>query len=762
MIEPNGFRGRNHATADPSLQFSAASAANAGLAAVSIQMKTGALTVFDTQLSKLYLESTGASVSAFATLAPNLPGSVDTVGGKTFVTVDITAKNGDGASLLPALTGAGLIHGQSFLGIVSGQISTDHLAALRSTLAGGGDGRDDDLGFARVSASMTRAGLVTSQADLAEHANTARSNFGVDGTGIKVGILSDSFDTNASAATHMADDIANGDLPADTTILEDLGDGSDEGRAMAQLVHDIAPGASIAFATAFAGEADFANNILKLAAAGAKVIVDDVIYFDELSYQDGPVAQAVNMVAAQGVSYFSSAGNDSNLPLVTGYEGAWQFGERYFGGGETTRLMRFAPGQDYLTVHISGGEVIDLQWSNPGASAGGKGATADIDLFLTNKDGSQVYAISNSGNIGGDPVEALAATDAAGNPLPAGTYYIRVGLWEGPAPQEIRVMALGNGLDVSFDSPASNTNTGTLFGHAAATGASAVGAAFYGDTPEFGTAPALPEYYTTSGPDRILFDTAGNRLATPDIRTVSMTAADGVDNTFLGFQIQFDQDTYPNFFGTSAAAPDAAAVAALMLHAQSSLTPTDVRSLLMDSASDMDVAGFDDLTGAGFINAAKAVRYAATQSISSSGQAVINGTHLNDVINGDASNNVLNGRAGNDSLRAGAGADVLNGGQGLDRLAGEGGDDTMSGGSGGDVFIIGPGFGRDLITDFTPTGGGHDAIQVSKALFADFSAIQSHLSVVGADVVITLDPADTITLKGLSPASLTASDFLFV
>ena len=757
MYEPSSLQFRHFASAAAAIaaQQSAAASANGASSSLSSAMKTGGLTVFDTQLSKLYTHAVSPSASSLA-------GAVETVGGVSYITVDITAKNGDGASLLPALTSAGLVHGESFAGIVSGQISLTDLDALRGALAGASAGRSDDLGFARVSASMTHVGLVTSQADTAEHAAGARASFGVDGTGLKVGVLSDSFDTNATAATHMADDIANGDLPTNTTVLEDLPDGSDEGRAMAQLVHDIAPGASIEFATAFAGEADFANNILKLAADGAKVIVDDVIYFDELAYQDGPVAQAVSQVVSQGVNYFSSAGNDSNLPLVTGYEGAWKAGGKYFGGGETTTLMQFAPGQDYLKVHLTGGEIFDLQWSNPGAAAGGKGATADLDLFLTNADGSVVYTLSNASNIGGDPVEVIAAyDDATGDPLAPGTYYLRVGRFEGPAPAEIKLMALGNGADVSFDSPASNTNTGTFFGHAATVGASAVGAAFYGETPEYGTSPALPEYYTSSGPDNILFDVNGNKLATPQQRTVSMTAVDGVDNTFLGFPIHFDQNTFPNFFGTSAAAPDAAAVAALMLQANAGLTTADVRSLLMDSASDMDAAGFDNLTGAGLIDARRAVSYAAGQTIANTGQSVLTGTHLNDVISGDASSNVINGLAGNDGLRGGAGNDMINGGLGSDRISGDAGDDILTGGPGGDVFVFGPGFGNDVITDFAPSGGGHDLMQISKTVFANFAAVHSHTAQVGADVVITLDPTDSITLKGVSMASLTASDFLF-
>jgi hypothetical protein len=59
---------------------------------------------------------------------------------------------------------------------------------------------------------------------------------------------------------------------------------------MMQIIHDIAPGADLAFYTAFYSEQDFANGILALAAAGCKVIVDDVSYFDEPFFQNGVVA----------------------------------------------------------------------------------------------------------------------------------------------------------------------------------------------------------------------------------------------------------------------------------------------------------------------------------------------------------------------------------------------------------------------------------------------------------------------------------------
>ena len=157
----------------------------------------------------------------------------------------------------------------------------------------------------------------------------ARAAFAVRGLGQTVGVLSDSYDTATdSPATKAADDVLSGDLPgpAGTCANQQLpvevldegpGEGSDEGRAMLQIVHDLAPHASLAFATAFESEDSFAENIERLArpasegGAGAGVIVDDVAWFEEPFFQDGPIAVAIDNVTDEGVNYLSAAGNDN-------------------------------------------------------------------------------------------------------------------------------------------------------------------------------------------------------------------------------------------------------------------------------------------------------------------------------------------------------------------------------------------------------------------------------------------------------------------
>lgn len=201
-------------------------------------------------------------------------------------------------------------------GAIEAYVPGDSLIALAGT--------QGVLAVVPASPVMTNVGLTDSQGVVQHRVDQTP---GVDGAGITVGVMSDSFDTNAAPCPNCAaSDVASGDLPGPgnpngntepVVVLEDVPGGTDEGRAMLQIVHDLAPKARLGYATAFGGELNFADNIRSLAGFGprsvpgfeADVIVDDIIYLAEPFFQDGPVAQAVDEVAAKGVSYFSSAGN---------------------------------------------------------------------------------------------------------------------------------------------------------------------------------------------------------------------------------------------------------------------------------------------------------------------------------------------------------------------------------------------------------------------------------------------------------------------
>jgi hypothetical protein len=232
------------------------------------------------------------------------------------VVVDAVA-SGDVHTLQADLEALGMQGAVTFGRIVSGQLpiaAIEGMAALAS------------LQFARPAYATTNVGLATSQGDQAMRSDVARATFAVDGTGVMVGVLSNSFDCLGGAAA----DVANDDL-APVTVIQELPNctgATDEGRAMLQLVHDVAPGASLAFATAGTGQAGFASNILALQAFGAGVVVDDIIYFAESMFQDGIIAQAVDTVEGMGVPYFSSAGNSARQS----YESSFRAGPFFADG----------------------------------------------------------------------------------------------------------------------------------------------------------------------------------------------------------------------------------------------------------------------------------------------------------------------------------------------------------------------------------------------------------------------------------------------
>src|SRR5579863_4110439 len=250
---------------------------------------------------------------------------------------------GDPQQLKAALVALGLQRASQYSNDVGGWLPVTQLDAA-TALA--------EVHSIRAAMPRTRTGAVTSQGDFVQHSDVVRSANSLSGAGVTVGVLSDSYDCYAVyAANHVpaggaagyanngftataATDVSTGDLPANVNVLQEAdpqGKGcmnygaptqlpfSDEGRAMLQVVHDVAPGASLAFYTAENSEADFAVGIGKLAAAvaaggaGAKVIADDVGYFDEPFFQDGILAQAIDAVETQGVAYFSAAGNDGTL-----------------------------------------------------------------------------------------------------------------------------------------------------------------------------------------------------------------------------------------------------------------------------------------------------------------------------------------------------------------------------------------------------------------------------------------------------------------
>ena len=180
-------------------------------------------------------------------------------------------------------------------------------------------------------------------------------------------------------------------------------------------------------------------------------------------------------------------------------------------------------------------------------------------------------------------------------------------------------------------------------------------------------------------------------------------------------------------------------------------------------AAGSDTASYADATAGVTVNLALGT---AQNTIGAGTDTLFNfenltGSNFNDKLTGNAAANTLYGLGGNDSLNGAAGIDILSGAAGNDRLIGGAGNDSLDGGVGTDSFVFDKAFGKDTITGFVAAGAGHDTIDFSTAAFGSFAAVKSHMVQSGANVVITLDAADTITLKGVTLASLSAADFSF-
>jgi subtilisin family serine protease len=521
--------------------------------------------------------------------------------------IDAIASGNDGSSLLQSLQALGLTHGSYYKKVVSGFFPADKIDALE-TLAG--------LHYAAAAhAPLRSAGSVVTQGDRSMKADMARSNFGATGRGTKVGILSDSYNALGGAAAG----VASGDLPADAQILLDVaGPGLvDEGRAMAELVHDIAPEAKIAFHTALTGQAGFANGIRALADAGCQIIVDDIAYLNEPFFQDGIIAQAVEEVSKRKVTYFSAAGNHSDnsyeAPFVNSHfelPGGW--GQPHnFANGDWLQSITIAPGQSIR---------ITLQWDDPFFSVtGSAGTKTDMDMlvFLGGVLFPNLSAIDDN-LASGDPVEILGLFNGGAAPV---TIELALAKYAGPDPRLVKWVNFANSNFPPFIEYLNNAST--VVGHANAESAIAVGATAWFNTPAFN--PALPvpmiNNFSSRGGAPVFFQPDGKRtgLGTGKYRNKpDLVGPDGGNTTFFTFDIANDDDPFPNFFGTSAAAPHVAGVAALMQSVRNNtLSPAALRTLLVQSAIDMnDPAtegfdkGFDFKTGNGFVQADRAVSLA--------------------------------------------------------------------------------------------------------------------------------------------------------
>jgi len=438
----------------------------------------------------------------------------------------------------------------------------------------------------------------TSQGDIVHKANLVRSSLGLTGNGVKVCVLSDG--VNSLAARQ-----ATGDLPPIVDVLPGQAGQGDEGTAMLEVLYDLLPEARLGFATSNGGEAAFAQNILDLAnpaKGGCRVIVDDVDYFTESPFQDSVVAQAVETVVAQGVVYVGAAANNGNLDAGT--SGTWE-GDFRATGNLTSALIpghtlhEFAPGVAGNTATAPAQRAI-LYWAEPAGAA-----TVDYDLYVLDASMSTVLASStNTQNGSQNPFEFVS--EPSNGSFPAGAKVV-VAKKTGAPNVMFSVQWYRGRLTYA--------TSGSTRGHSAAASAISVSATpaagAYGPTPPNPLGPyptpfagaGKVEVFNADGPRRVFFDGAGRLL--PGAPAGNFTASGGVvrnkPDLTAADGVATDTPGFTQFFGTSAAAPHAAAAAAMLLQAFPGWTPQQIKNALIATALDIQTPGWDRTSGAGIV-----------------------------------------------------------------------------------------------------------------------------------------------------------------
>ena len=438
--------------------------------------------------------------------------------------------------------------------------------------------------------AVTNAGSATTEGDAVHRSDLVRSLSGLTGAGVKVGVISDGADSYRRS-------ISSRDLPSSVEINPNNRGEGDEGTAMMEIVHDLAPGAQLAFFGLSTGgtSLDMVEGILWLAndafeGAGADIIVDDLGFYQQPYFEDGYVAEAAADAVAGGAVYVSHAGNNASAHYEAQFSDGGDGFHDFDASGATDISLR---------IYLAFGTSVFLQWNDRFGESDN-----DYDLYvcqwarkptkfnLQNGGGRICKGSTEEQDGDDDPIEVVHFTGTG-----EADVYIRK---RGGDAKTLELFALGSRVIVAEH----GVREGSIVGHPAVAGVLAAGAIDVNDPGNDD-----PQDVSSRGPSEIYFPSRATRNK-PDVMGM-----DGVSTTGPGGR-------FNPFSGTSAAAPHVAGIAALVMEAQRVATPSAtrkavaevVRQKLRDTAIDLGYTGHDNTTGYGRADALAAIESIASAS----------------------------------------------------------------------------------------------------------------------------------------------------
>jgi hypothetical protein len=501
-----------------------------------------------------------------------------------------------------ALNAAGLAVGAAVhvppLCSIEGWVDTHDIPDLASL----GTVRSVDLPrYSRIIKPVTRSlpraqssvsAIIDGNAVSITHASQFIAATGKNGAGVVVGMMSDD-------VASMALIQSRGELPQDITVLTPAVQSSaglpptDEGTMLLEELHAVAPGASLKFC-APQTDVEYLSCFSELIAAGATIVADDLEYpGEDLMSAESSLAQSVAALLAQNpnVLLFSAAGNDNEsfwqgfyapaplaTPLTCNANGQADFYAQSFAGSPYENLALYGP----LSAPIY------LQWADPFGQN-----ISNFDLYVLDQNRQVLECIPSAGE--------REVFDVDSDPqLSRGIFNLVIGTPNTEfAGKFLKLFVYGDGAGVLGTRTAGGIGSPQKLLPRVA----AVGAVYGGD----GVGDEI-EPYSATGPIALEYPTPQS-LQAPAVVAPDAVYVDAVGTYFAVGPAQL-------FYGTSAATPNAAAIAALLRAAFPSLNAARIQGALQKGAIPLGGGAPNGVFGYGRVDALGALQSLPAPSVS--------------------------------------------------------------------------------------------------------------------------------------------------